>query len=170
MPSSTVHTFTDPDAYHAAIRDAHGKGIVTERGTFGAEMRLHLNRNPFDLVQRDLIASAVVKLGRAGAFMRRHGLSVLQRAAGFKIGGDTRGAECMGADLGLPHISCSMNVGSGIIRARNSSVPARPYMARLRVFNRLICPSVWPLLHGSVTAFLTAQMSCRNVRAKRCIA
>jgi hypothetical protein len=50
MPSSTVHTFTDPDAYHAAIRDAHAEGIVTERGTFGAELRLRLNRNPFDLV------------------------------------------------------------------------------------------------------------------------
>jgi hypothetical protein len=26
---------------------------------------------------------------------------------------------------------------------------ARPYMARLRVFSLLICPSVCPLLHGS---------------------
>jgi AraC-like DNA-binding protein len=45
MPSSTVHTFTDPDAYHAAIRDAHAEGIVTERGTFGAELtRIRLDR------------------------------------------------------------------------------------------------------------------------------
>ena len=33
-----------------------------------------------------------------------------------------------------------------------------------------ICPSVWPLLHGSVIAFLTASMSLCAVRAKRCIA
>jgi AraC-like DNA-binding protein len=38
MPSSTVDTFTDPDAYHAAIRHAHAEGIVIERGTFGAEL------------------------------------------------------------------------------------------------------------------------------------
>jgi transposase-like protein len=43
---------------------------------------------------------------------------------------------------GLPHFSCSGNADSGIIRARSSSALARPYMARLSVFNRLICPSV----------------------------
>ena len=38
MPSSTIRTFTDPDAFHEAIRDAHAEGIVTGRGTFGAEL------------------------------------------------------------------------------------------------------------------------------------
>lgn len=38
MPSSTVRTFTDSDAYHAAIRDAHAEGIVTGRGVFRAEL------------------------------------------------------------------------------------------------------------------------------------
>ena len=38
MPSSTVRSFTDPDAYHAAIRDAHAEGIVTGRGVFRAEL------------------------------------------------------------------------------------------------------------------------------------
>jgi hypothetical protein len=32
--------------------------------------------------------------------VRGHGLGVLQRAAGFKIGGDARGAESMAADPG----------------------------------------------------------------------
>jgi hypothetical protein len=36
------------------------------------------------------------------------------------------------------------------MRARRSSALARPYIARLRVFNRLICPSVWPLLQNSI--------------------
>ena len=58
----------------------------------------------------------------------------------------------------------------GNSRACRSSGPARPYMARLRVFSRLICPSVWPLLQCSVIAFLMASMSLRNVRANRCIA
>jgi hypothetical protein len=37
-------------------------------------------------------------------------------------------------------------------RARSSSIPARPYLCRLRVFNRLICPSVGPLLQTCSTA------------------
>ena len=37
MPDSAVVTFTDPDAYHAAIRDAHAEGVITGRGNFRAE-------------------------------------------------------------------------------------------------------------------------------------
>lgn len=37
MPSSAVRTFTDPDAYQAAIRDAQAEGVITGRGTFRAE-------------------------------------------------------------------------------------------------------------------------------------
>jgi hypothetical protein len=59
---------------------------------------------------------------------------------------------------------------NGIIRARSNSTPARPYMARLRVFSLLICPSVCPLLQGSDAALRTASMSWRMVLAKRCIA
>ena len=40
MPSSTVRTFTDPDAYHAAIRHTHAEGIVTGRGQFRAELTI----------------------------------------------------------------------------------------------------------------------------------
>ena len=41
---------------------------------------------------------------------------------------------------------------NGSIRARNSSVPARPYIERFRVLRRLICPSVCLLLHVSLMA------------------
>ena len=54
----------------------------------------------------------------------------------------------------------------GNIRARKSSVLARPYIARLRVFSRLICPSVWPLLQPSVNAFVTASTSRRKSCAR----
>ena len=37
MLSSAVRTFTDPDAYHAAIRGAHAEGVITARGKFRAE-------------------------------------------------------------------------------------------------------------------------------------
>ena len=40
MASSTVRTFTDPDAYHAAIRYAHAEGIITHRGDYRAAMTL----------------------------------------------------------------------------------------------------------------------------------
>jgi AraC-like DNA-binding protein len=36
MPSSTVHTFTDPDAYFAGIRSLQIEGVVLQRGEFRA--------------------------------------------------------------------------------------------------------------------------------------
>jgi hypothetical protein len=44
--------------------------------------------------------SPIIELGGARALVRRHGLRVFERAAGFKIGGDARGAEGMAADPG----------------------------------------------------------------------
>jgi len=38
MPESAVLTFTDPDAYHAAIRARHIDGVVTGRGDFHADL------------------------------------------------------------------------------------------------------------------------------------
>ena len=57
-----------------------------------------LNRNPVDLVERDLVARAVIELGGARAFVRRHGLSVLQRASRLQIGRYPRSAERVTAD------------------------------------------------------------------------
>jgi hypothetical protein len=51
---------------------------------------------------------------------------------------------------------------NGSIRARNSSVPARPYIERFRILRRLICPSVCPLLHVSLMALRTASISRRR--------
>ena len=73
-------------------------------------------------------------------------------------------------DQGLINSWCKSLSYNGIIRARSNSTPARPYMARLRVFSLLICPSVCPLLQGSDIAFRTASRSWRIVFAKRCIA
>jgi hypothetical protein len=57
-----------------------------------------LNRNPLDLIERNLVAGAIIELRRARAFMRRHRLSILQSAAGFKICRDPRGSKRMAAD------------------------------------------------------------------------
>ena len=43
MPHIAVHNFTDPDAYHTAIRN-RVTGVVTERGTY----RATLTRVDFD--------------------------------------------------------------------------------------------------------------------------
>jgi AraC-like DNA-binding protein len=57
MPSSTVRTFTDPDAYYAAIRAERVEGIVTASGDF----RCELTRVDFD---RLLMQRADEKLAR----------------------------------------------------------------------------------------------------------
>src|ERR1700722_15909069 len=59
---------------------------------------LNSNRDPLDLIERNLIAGAIIELGRARAFVRRHRLSILQSAAGFKIGRDARGAKRVATD------------------------------------------------------------------------
>jgi hypothetical protein len=38
MPSISVLTFTEPDAYYAAIRTAEVDGVVTARGDYRAEL------------------------------------------------------------------------------------------------------------------------------------
>jgi hypothetical protein len=68
----------------------------------------------------------------------------------------------------LPHSRCTaMGSGArGIILARRSSTPARPYICRFKVLSRFTWPSTTPLLHCSVTAASTARISCRNRPAK----
>jgi hypothetical protein len=46
MPSSTVRTFTDPDAFQAAIRHSHAEGIITGRDQFRAELTLVSGYHP----------------------------------------------------------------------------------------------------------------------------
>jgi hypothetical protein len=44
VPSSAVHVFTDPDAYHPAIQNAEVEGVITARGKYRTELtpiRLH---------------------------------------------------------------------------------------------------------------------------------
>jgi hypothetical protein len=40
MPDSTVMTFTEPDAFHAAIQNAEVEGVVTARGKYRTELTL----------------------------------------------------------------------------------------------------------------------------------
>ena len=70
----------------------------------------------------------------------------------------------------LPQSWCNLGGDErGKTRARSSSNPARPYIWRLSVFSRLMCPSTGPLLQLCSTAASTALWSCFNARTKRCI-
>ena len=53
------------------------------------------NGDPLHFVECYGIAGAIIELSGTRAFMRRHRFRVLERAAGFKIGGDAGGAERM---------------------------------------------------------------------------
>ena len=73
------------------------------RGIGRPSIPLHSRKsdcNPLHLIERDLVAGTVIELGRAWPLVRGHRLGVLQRAAGFEIGGDARGAEDIAADPG----------------------------------------------------------------------
>jgi hypothetical protein len=58
-----------------------------------------VSADPFDLVERDFVARAVVELGRAG-LVRGHGLGILKGAADLEIGGDAGRPEHGYAGLG----------------------------------------------------------------------
>src|ERR1700751_1862843 len=57
-----------------------------------------LQHNPLHLIERDLVVTAILKLGRARALMRRHLLGVLEEAAVEQIDGDAGRAEAVAAN------------------------------------------------------------------------
>ena len=57
------------------------------------------NRYSLDLIESDFVASAIVELGRTRAFVRGHGLRVLERPAGLEISRDAGCAKRVTADL-----------------------------------------------------------------------
>jgi hypothetical protein len=61
---------------------------------------VHLQDNPLDLVERDLVVAAVVELGRACALVRGHLLGVLEEAAVEQIDGDAGCSEAVAAEPG----------------------------------------------------------------------
>ena len=80
---------------------ADNKGAEPSHLVGGASGDCRLNIDPLDFIERDLVAGAVVKLGRARAFVRGHGLRVFERAAGFEIGADASRAKHVAAEFPL---------------------------------------------------------------------
>lgn len=73
---------------------------------------------------------------------QRH-LSAALTARGF-VAGQKLVGRLLSVSIkeGLPHSWCKSIIETGSIRARRRSTPALPYIDRLSVFRRLICPSV----------------------------
>jgi len=112
---------------------------------------VQVDRNPFYLVESDLVAGAVVKLCSARAFMRGHRLGVFERAAGLEISGDTRRSEhvaakfplqaglgCAAADhlIGVDtmHRLGGQYPGSAKSRAEEGSLPRISDSRRIEIF------------------------------------
>jgi hypothetical protein len=64
----------------------------------GNQRRLS-NRDPLNLIERDLVTGPIVQLCRARAFLRGHGLGVFDRAARLEIGGDAGRPEDVAPEL-----------------------------------------------------------------------
>lgn len=75
----------DPHAAHGRLRKSE------------AQSQIDSNPYPLDLIERNLVLSAVVKLGGTRRLVRRDLLCVLQRSAVLKVGGDTGGSKCVTA-------------------------------------------------------------------------
>ena len=56
-------------------------GTAAPRKDYAA-VALRSDCDPLDLIERDLVAGAVLEFGGARGFVRRHGLRVLDRDAG----------------------------------------------------------------------------------------
>jgi hypothetical protein len=111
-----------PESVHARILTGTGfpgRGATTILG--------RLNRNPFDLIEGDLIARAIIELSGARAFVRRHGLCILQRAACLKIRRDSRCPEGVTADPDVQAKCCGTaldhTVGIDAVHARGGESP-----------------------------------------------
>jgi AraC-like DNA-binding protein len=65
MPSSTVRTFTDPDAYFAGIRNLRIEGLVLQRGEFRAEPT-HIDLHRLFMYRSDENLPRIMKVTPSG--------------------------------------------------------------------------------------------------------
>lgn len=68
---------------------------------FRTNRRQRLNRDPLDLVWRDLVVGSIVEIGRSQRLVRRDLLRVFERSAILEVGGDAGGAERVATDFGF---------------------------------------------------------------------
>jgi len=103
------------------------------------------NHDPLDLIERDLVAGAIVELRRARAFVRRHQLSILQGPAVVEIGGNPGGAE---------RVAANIPTHSRLARAPLNHLPHMD--ARHRIFGELIGTAAGRAEEGRLLRFKDA--------------
>jgi hypothetical protein len=74
------HPISGADQRHRGVEQSEISLVATLSAVGGLTRTFGLKSDPLDFVPRQPFAGAVVKLGRARAFMRRHFLRVLERA------------------------------------------------------------------------------------------
>src|ERR1700720_3792085 len=105
MPSSAVRTFTDPDAYHAAIQNAEGQGVVTARGEYRTELtlirlhRLWMQRGAETLPR---VMSVEVDGTRSGILLATDRNQPVQHVGGKEL---AQGEIALGSDCAYHHRS-----------------------------------------------------------------
>jgi AraC-like DNA-binding protein len=119
LADSAVLTFTDPDVFHSAIRDAHAEGVVTGRGDFHAEFatvrldRLFLQRSQETLPRTTYSATdpklfGIIFATNPGQQIHINGLELSQRdIVAFRAGsmGHNRSSTaCEWGSLALTHV------------------------------------------------------------------
>ena len=77
-----------------------GNSITASSTIHPHHQRRRSNHNPLHLIQRDLVARAIVELRRPGRFVRGDRLGVLDRAAVFEIRRDPSCPERVAAGGG----------------------------------------------------------------------
>ena len=94
------------------------------------------DRHPLDLIERDLVAGAVVELGGPWAFVGGHGLGVFEGAARFEIGGDLGRPEGVTADReGDAGIQGASIIYSQISYEKIAVISSRVILATTRTLN-----------------------------------
>jgi AraC-like DNA-binding protein len=152
MPSSATRTFTDSDAYFAAIRDTHAEGVITGRGNFRAEstvVRLNrlslqrcvetLPRTAYSAIEPKVFAIAFATHPAQQAYINglefSQGDVIVYRAG--SIGHNRSSTACQWGSIALTHADLA-TAGETII---GRELAAPPFTQRIRpsapLFSRL---------------------------------
>src|SRR5580700_52803 len=159
MPSSAVHTYTDPDDYAASVRGTNAEVTITERGLFSAKFlyidlhHLSMQRLSDNLARiahaADFAGQATISFcTRAGPSLLRNGIAMLpsniiRRADAESYFQQSNGLACFG-NLSLP-VEEMASVGEALVgcdltppKDALTITPPRAAMARLQRLHEVV--------------------------------
>jgi AraC-like DNA-binding protein len=197
MPSSAVHTFTDPDDYAASFREAQVELTVTGRGRFTAKLtRIHLHCVRIQRFSDDLprIAHSALASGSAmfswltqpgplqlSRGVEMHSTSIMRHNEGNSNYLRSSGFACYGS-MSLP-VADMVSAGAAIAgcelappKDAFTHTPARHAMARLQRLHAAagdLAESAREILanpdaaRGLEQALIEAMVGCLDTRERR---